>query len=121
MQKEIISLIASTYDTNKVSNLAYAIQERMKQICPSVTGNLARSITIDLNATPFFEDKIIFGFVLTMLDYGFDVEYGNDKIEPKPFIRPTLDEFAEEINKMNKPSKFSWRTMFSWRTILDPF
>jgi len=66
--------------------------------CPVDTGRLRASITSRVET----EDSKIVGIVGTSVEYSRDVEFGNFKQSPQPFLYPALEGKKKEIEELLK-------------------
>lgn len=64
-----------------------------KMLCPVDTGNLRNSITHDRGG----EDFEVVG---TNVEYAPYVEYGTSRMKAQPYIKPAVEEHAEEYKQI---------------------
>ena len=94
-----------------VKEVAKAIRNDAKEICPVDTGSLKKSIRIGTTAKPSGHTHSIRvtagGYVTNpktkrKVDYASDVEFGTSKQRAQPFMRPAIVKHRRELAKAIK-------------------
>lgn len=71
------------------------VHESATRIVPVRTGNLKGSLSVDVQSQP----GAALGRVGTNVEYAPYVEFGTDRMDARPYLRPALDENQERIRK----------------------
>lgn len=92
-QKEIIDKL-----TKNMAKAAFTVEGEAKSLCPVDTGRLRASIASRVET----EDAKIVGIIGTNVEYARDVEFGNFRQSPQPFLYPALESKKGEIAELLK-------------------
>lgn len=78
--------------TEGLNAIAYKLESNMRHKVPVRTGALRDSITV--------EERGRLEALISLLYYGFFVEYGTSKMAAKPFIRPSFEAIKNDVSNL---------------------
>jgi len=90
LQQQLEALSSTDYFDCLIPG-ATLIMEESRDTCPVDTGNLRDSHEVEA------ENKVV--NIVVGAEYAGDVEYGNDRQEAQPYLRPAIDKKADEASQ----------------------